>query len=119
MRRSKKQRLEAKGWRFGTTQDFLGLSDEALRGAGLSASKMKSLRDLAHHVHGGIVGLEAIHELADEDVIDALASSRPSTFRSVPSSSKRESEASPARTRSQSALLKPSTCSLSTATTRS
>ena len=28
MRRSKKQRLEAKGWRFGTTQDFLGLSDE-------------------------------------------------------------------------------------------
>lgn len=28
MRRSKKERLEAKGWRFGTAQEFLGLSDE-------------------------------------------------------------------------------------------
>jgi predicted XRE-type DNA-binding protein len=28
MRRSKKQRLEAKGWRFGSAQEFLGLSDE-------------------------------------------------------------------------------------------
>lgn len=28
MGRSKKQGLEAKGWRFGTVQDFLGLSDE-------------------------------------------------------------------------------------------
>ena len=28
MRKSKKERLEAKGWRFGTAQEFLGLSDE-------------------------------------------------------------------------------------------
>jgi hypothetical protein len=28
MRKSKKARLEAKGWRFGTVQDFLGQSDE-------------------------------------------------------------------------------------------
>jgi DNA-binding XRE family transcriptional regulator len=28
MRRSKRARLEAKGWRFGTAQEFLGLSDE-------------------------------------------------------------------------------------------
>jgi len=28
MRRSRKERLEAKGWRFGTAQEFLGLSDE-------------------------------------------------------------------------------------------
>src|SRR5712692_6394200 len=28
MRRSKKKRLEVKGWRFGTAQEFLGLSDE-------------------------------------------------------------------------------------------
>jgi predicted transcriptional regulator len=28
MRRSKQERLEAKGWRFGTAQQFLGLSDE-------------------------------------------------------------------------------------------
>ncbi len=28
MRRGKKERLEAKGWRFGTAQEFLRLSDE-------------------------------------------------------------------------------------------
>jgi DNA-binding XRE family transcriptional regulator len=28
MRRSKQERLDAKGWRFGTAQEFLGLSDE-------------------------------------------------------------------------------------------
>lgn len=28
MRRSKRERLEAKGWRFGSAQEFLGLSDE-------------------------------------------------------------------------------------------
>jgi len=28
MRKSKKQRLKSKGWRVGSTQDFLGLSDE-------------------------------------------------------------------------------------------
>jgi ribosome-binding protein aMBF1 (putative translation factor) len=28
MRRRKKERLEAKGWRFGTAQEFLRLSDE-------------------------------------------------------------------------------------------
>jgi DNA-binding XRE family transcriptional regulator len=28
MRKSKQERLEAKGWRFGTAQEFLGLSNE-------------------------------------------------------------------------------------------
>src|SRR6266571_3149778 len=28
MRRSKRERLEAKGWRLGTAQEFLGLSNE-------------------------------------------------------------------------------------------
>ena len=28
MRRNKRQRLEAKGWRIGTVQEFLGLTDE-------------------------------------------------------------------------------------------
>ena len=28
MLKSKKEKLEAKGWRFGTAQEFLGLSDE-------------------------------------------------------------------------------------------
>jgi DNA-3-methyladenine glycosylase II len=51
---------------------ILKLSDEALRGAGLSASKMKSLRDLAEHVHQERVQLETIHSLEDEAVIEAL-----------------------------------------------
>lgn len=66
-------RLEATLSKHGITPaGILALADEALRGAGLSASKMKSLRDLAHHVHGGIVRLEAIHEMEDEDVIASL-----------------------------------------------
>jgi ribosome-binding protein aMBF1 (putative translation factor) len=28
MRRTKQERLEAKGWKFGTAQEFLGLTDE-------------------------------------------------------------------------------------------
>ena len=28
IRRNKKEKLEAKGWRFGTAQEFLGLTDE-------------------------------------------------------------------------------------------
>jgi DNA-3-methyladenine glycosylase II len=51
---------------------ILGLTDEALRGAGLSASKQKSLRDLAEHAHNGAVCLESIHDLEDEEVIAAL-----------------------------------------------
>jgi DNA-3-methyladenine glycosylase II len=55
-----------------TPAGILARSDEALRGAGLSASKLKSLRDLAEHVHGGVIQLDEIHELPDEDVIAAL-----------------------------------------------
>jgi DNA-3-methyladenine glycosylase II len=55
-----------------TPAGLLALSDEALRAAGLSASKMKSLRDLANRVYTGCVLLDAIHELADEEVIEAL-----------------------------------------------
>jgi DNA-3-methyladenine glycosylase II len=66
-------RLEkALGRRGLTPAAILALSDEALHNAGLSASKQKSLRDLARHVHGGLVRLDAIHELEDEDVIAAL-----------------------------------------------
>src|SRR5262249_21676135 len=55
-----------------TPSGILTLSDAAMRQAGLSASKMKSLRDLAEHIHGGIVDLKRIHELEDEEVITAL-----------------------------------------------
>jgi DNA-3-methyladenine glycosylase II len=50
----------------------LAASEEALRGAGLSAAKARSLRDLAEHVHDGRLPLAALHELTDEDVIAHL-----------------------------------------------
>lgn len=66
-------RLEAalEGGRL-TAESILALSDETLRAAGLSASKMKSLRDLAEQVYSCAVSLETIHKLRDEEVIAAL-----------------------------------------------
>jgi DNA-3-methyladenine glycosylase II len=55
-----------------TAAGVLKLGDDALRSAGLSASKMKSLRDLAEHVYQERVQLETIHGLDDEAVIEAL-----------------------------------------------
>jgi predicted XRE-type DNA-binding protein len=44
MRRGKKQRLEKKGWRFGTVQDFLGLTDEEAAYLELRLRLAESLR---------------------------------------------------------------------------
>jgi DNA-3-methyladenine glycosylase II len=43
-----------------------------LRMAGLSAGKIRSLRDLADKVHQGHVLLADLHQLSDEEVIDSL-----------------------------------------------
>ena len=61
--------LDGKGL---TAAGVLSLSDDALRRAGFSASKLKSLRDLAERVDSGAVRLRTIHKLPDEEVIDAL-----------------------------------------------
>jgi DNA-3-methyladenine glycosylase II len=50
----------------------LARPEEMLRGAGLSAAKARSLRDLAEHVHDGRLPLDQLHELTDEDVIACL-----------------------------------------------
>jgi DNA-3-methyladenine glycosylase II len=50
----------------------LAAPDGALRGAGLSAAKARSLRDLAERVHGGGLALDRLHELPDEEVIARL-----------------------------------------------
>jgi DNA-3-methyladenine glycosylase II len=55
-----------------TPKGILRLSDEALRGAGLSASKARSLRDLAERVQDGSVRLAELHELPNEEVIAQL-----------------------------------------------
>jgi DNA-3-methyladenine glycosylase II len=51
---------------------ILRASDEELRGAGLSANKVRSLRDLAGKVHTGAVALNTLHDLDDESAIEAL-----------------------------------------------
>jgi DNA-3-methyladenine glycosylase II len=51
---------------------LLALSDEELRGAGLSASKGRSLRDLAEKVHTRAVPLRRLPDLTDEEVIEHL-----------------------------------------------
>jgi DNA-3-methyladenine glycosylase II len=51
---------------------LLDLPDESLRGAGLSAGKARSLRDLAAKVQSGEVPLDRLPEMTDEEVIAAL-----------------------------------------------
>lgn len=55
-----------------TAEAVVALSDEALRGAGLSGSKLASLRDLAEKVASGEVRLARIGRMSDEEVIDHL-----------------------------------------------
>jgi DNA-binding XRE family transcriptional regulator len=45
MRRSKKQRLEKKGWKFGTAKEFLGLSEEEAAYVDLRLRLAGTLRD--------------------------------------------------------------------------
>ena len=47
-------------------------SDQMLRAAGLSAPKVRSLRDLADKVHWGEVALGGLDRLTDEEIIDLL-----------------------------------------------
>ena len=49
-----------------------GLSDEQFRGAGISRQKAAYLRDLGVKVTTGVVALDAVDTMSDEDVITAL-----------------------------------------------
>jgi DNA-3-methyladenine glycosylase II len=53
-------------------QSVLKLSDEAMRAAGLSAMKVRSLRDLAEKCLTGDVPLTKLPALTDEEVIEKL-----------------------------------------------
>ncbi len=55
-----------------TAKGILRLSDEALRRAGLSAAKSRSLRDLAEKIQKKTLSLEVLHEFVDEEVIAHL-----------------------------------------------
>jgi DNA-3-methyladenine glycosylase II len=52
--------------------ELLATSDETLRSVGLSRQKIGYLRDLAGRVSAGEVPIDALHELPDDAVIDAL-----------------------------------------------
>jgi DNA-3-methyladenine glycosylase II len=55
-----------------TPETMLTLTDDALRGAGLSRQKTVYMRDLALKVQSGELPVHSLHELVDEDVIDAI-----------------------------------------------
>ena len=60
------------GPRFPTPKQILALSDERLRGAGLSGNKTKALRDLAERIVSGELRLRGIARLDDEEIIRRL-----------------------------------------------
>ena len=55
-----------------TPKAMLALTDEACRGAGLSRQKILYVRDLADKVQSGDLPVHALHDLSDEEVIDAI-----------------------------------------------
>jgi len=57
---------------FPTADQVLGLSEEELRGAGLSRSKTRAMRDLAEKTVSGELGLRSIGRQTDEEVIRRL-----------------------------------------------
>lgn len=59
-----------------THQAVLEATEADLRGAGLSAAKTASLRDLAARVGDGRVPLEGIEELADDEIVARLVGVR-------------------------------------------
>jgi DNA-3-methyladenine glycosylase II len=64
--------LEVLGKSKLTPKGILGLNDEQMRSAGLSAAKVRYLRDLAERVEGRTLRLQALRRLEDEEVIAEL-----------------------------------------------
>ena len=59
-----------------TAESLQRVSDEALRGAGLSAAKLASLRDLSAKVLDGTVVLEHSSRHSDDDIVSRLVTVR-------------------------------------------
>jgi DNA-3-methyladenine glycosylase II len=55
-----------------TPEGFADVTDESLRAAGMSRQKSAYLRDLCEKVTSGILDLETLDALSDEDVVAAL-----------------------------------------------
>ncbi|MDQ6772701.1 MAG: DNA-3-methyladenine glycosylase 2 family protein [Candidatus Dormibacteraeota bacterium] len=59
-----------------TPESVLAQPDERLRGAGLSGSKMASIRDLAARAVAGIVPLDDLDSMTDDEVVAGLSQVR-------------------------------------------
>lgn len=64
------------GPRFPDAAAIQALSDEALRGAGLSANKLAALRDLSEHCLDGRILLRSIARRPNEEIIEELVTVR-------------------------------------------
>lgn len=60
------------GPRFPTPEEVLAMGDGELRGAGLSANKLRALRDLAGKTVSGELGLHSIGRLPDHEIVSRL-----------------------------------------------
>ncbi|HEV2758708.1 MAG TPA: DNA-3-methyladenine glycosylase 2 family protein [Acidimicrobiales bacterium] len=59
-----------------TPEAVLALPEDALRGAGLSAAKTASVRDLASKAAGGELVLATLHRLPDDEIVTRLSAVR-------------------------------------------
>jgi DNA-3-methyladenine glycosylase II len=64
------------GPRFPSPPEMAALTDDALRGAGLSRGKTAAVRDLAQRVASGALSLQTLGRRADADVIEHLVQVR-------------------------------------------
>jgi DNA-3-methyladenine glycosylase II len=68
--------LDLFGGRTPSPQELLAVSEEDLRGAGLSGRKVTYIRDLASHVINGELELDRLDELSNEEVIEEIVAVR-------------------------------------------
>lgn len=54
----------------------LAADDDVLRSCGLSIAKVKAVKDLARHVEEGLLPLERVDKMDDQEIIDALVAVR-------------------------------------------
>lgn len=64
------------GGKTPSPQRLLAVSEEELRGAGLSGRKVEYVRDLARHVLDGELELDRLDQLGDEEVIEEIVAVR-------------------------------------------
>jgi DNA-3-methyladenine glycosylase II len=59
-----------------TPEGVLAMPEENLRGAGLSAAKTASILDLATKIESGVVPLDGIEKLSDDEIVERLVTVR-------------------------------------------